>query len=130
MALPAFLTRPIHAEAKLTGYTPTDAPGEGGALDMHDRPLQTLQEMRGGLCEKCAVAMDFLCAVPYGQLIEIPRLADGPVFYRADTGSHFLGLGLTALDVCCSPGFEFAQEVNELSPIVVRMDLPPYTPPD
>jgi hypothetical protein len=110
----------------LTGYAPIAA--EGGPNDMRGRPLATLQAFRAGLSEHVSVALDVLCVIPYGTLIEIPSLADGPVFVRVDNGPAFFGRGLQALDVCVEAAYELDDEVNCMTDAIYRLDLPPWRP--
>lgn len=129
--VPLAYRKPIRIAMRLTGYTPTGAPGsmEGGPVDMYGKPLHTLQEYRDGKCLYVSVAMDGLAMVPYGTRIEMPEEFPGVEFRRVDTGGDFLGMGLTRADVCCDPGRDergqewmLRNEVNQTVEAIVHLE--------
>jgi hypothetical protein len=98
-----------------TGYYPHNDHTQGGFYDERSskkdpRPLHTLQDFLAGKTNEVTVAMDD--KVPYGQKITIPEMDDKYrarlnelgydhiPFVKKDSGSHFVGKGYSAIDIC------------------------------
>lgn len=88
------------------GYaSEVEARTEGGAVDMRDKPLYSLQQFLAGEAPYASIAMD-VGALPYGTRLIIPHLnvtfGKEIEFRVVDTGEAFRGEKLARLDVCCS----------------------------
>lgn len=88
-----------------TLYTTENTAIEGGPKDRCGRPLRTLDDYLNGRAEYVSVAMDRM-ALQYGTLIRIPEIEkrfnlNFPIPFKiVDTGSAFIGKGLSRLDIC------------------------------
>ena len=104
-----------------TGYYPANTKLEGGPLDMQGTPLRTLQDfltgkvIEGKVTDYVSVAMD-KTAFPYGTeltILELDQKYGKHIPFRVvDTGSAFIGKGMTRIDICT------ANEKASLDPTV------------
>lgn len=105
------------------GYaTPQEARQEGGPVDVHERPLRTLQEFIEGRALYVSVAAD-LRVLKYGTILSIPHLdaayneGQPILFIVVDTGSAFTGRGMERLDICVEgKGASLMGNVNMWAP--------------
>lgn len=126
--------------SRLTGYRPINTPLEGGPLDVHGRPLQTLQAWleekhctiengenieHPGRGNHVSVATD-LEAIPFGTLICIPSLNDlygeQIPFEVCDTGEAFQRTGTSKIDICTREWKDMMDEsVNQNQRVIAAL---------
>ncbi|XP_052223527.1 uncharacterized protein LOC127839292 isoform X1 [Dreissena polymorpha] len=88
-----------------TAYYPDPSPVEGGYVDMHGMPLQTLQDYLEGKASVVTVAiMDNHAGISYDTPVCIPELNQKYnrfIDFRVrDTGSAFTNKGHSRIDIC------------------------------
>jgi len=135
--------------SRLTGYRPINTKLEGGPLDCHGRPLQTLQAWlegkhcvvennesveRPGRASHVSTASD-LNVLPFGTLLCIPFLNDlygeQIPFEVCDTGGAFMGVGLAKLDICTRDWKDMmAESINRSQRVVAYLKNMTATKPD
>jgi hypothetical protein len=121
----------LEVACKLTAYFPDGSPMEGPPVDRVGNPLHSVSQFALGMVNDISVAADILINLPYKTPIRIPALESlfdrPPTFLLVDTGAHFSGRGLTALDVCVGSQADTILDVfNQLVTIIV--EVPDYVP--
>ncbi|GEM_PF-3111758 len=112
---------------KATGYYPSEDPVQGGYVDMHDKPLCTLQDHVAGKVSYVSLAFDRGLydsgAISYGNVFSIPELDEKYgkhlIFKSVDTGSAFAGKKFTRIDICCKTEQDtFDPSVNQVLTLI------------